>query len=139
MKESCALTLAIKFKLKTASKAFEKFNKDLGYDVDKNKRISFISISYAKAVNIAKAVTSNQDPIKNIESVWNAKFTKSNLTAPCVICGDTANVEMHHVRQIRDMKNPNSKLDFFTRQMAAINRKQVPLCKDHHIRLHSNA
>lgn len=36
------------------------------------------------------------------------------------------------------MKNPKSKLDFFTRQMAAINRKQVALCKDHHIGLHKN-
>lgn len=138
LKESCALTLARKFKLKTTAKVFEKFNKDLGYNAGEDKRISFISISYAKAVNIAKAVKPNLDPIKSIESVWNAKFTKSNLTAPCVICGDYNNVEMHHVRQIRDMKNPNSKLDFFTRQMAAINRKQVPLCKDHHIRLHNN-
>ena len=46
---------------------------------------------------------------------------------PCVICGSTTDVEMHHVRKIRDLKNPSSKLDFFTRQMAAINRKQVPL------------
>jgi hypothetical protein len=44
---------------------------------------------------------------------------------------------MHHVRKIRDMKNPD-KQGFFTRQMAAINRKQMPLCKDHHIRLHNN-
>jgi group II intron reverse transcriptase/maturase len=138
LKESCALTLARKFKLKTAAKAFEKFNKDLGFDIDKDKRISFIGISYAKAVNIAKATTMDQDPIKSIDTVWNAKFTKSKLTAPCVICGNTTDVEMHHVRQIRDMKNPNSKLDFFTRQMAAINRKQVALCKDHHIRLHNN-
>lgn len=55
-----------------------------------------------------------------------------------MICGSPDGVEMHHVRKIRDLKNPNHKLDFFTRQMAAINRKQVPLCKDHHIRLHNN-
>lgn len=45
---------------------------------------------------------------------------------------------MHHVRKIRDIRKPNSKLDFFTRQMAAINRKQVPLCKEHHVSLHNN-
>jgi len=138
LKESCALTLARKFKLKTLAKVFGKFRKDLGYDIDKDKRISFIDISYVKATNIAKAESINKDPLKSIEKVWNAKFTKSNLSAPCVICGSTTEVEMHHVRQIRDMKNPNLKLDFFTRQMAAINRKQVPLCKDHHIRLHNN-
>lgn len=132
------MTLARKFKLKTVAKAFEKFSKDLGCNIGKDTRVSFISIAYAKAINIAKAAAPSQDPIKNIESIWNAKFTKSNLTAPCAICGDSSNVEMHHVRQIKDMKNPNGKLDFFTRQMAAINRKQVPLCKDHHIRLHNN-
>lgn len=46
---------------------------------------------------------------------------------------------MHHVRKIRDLKKPNSKLDFFTRQMAAINRKQIPLCKSHHIGLHKDS
>lgn len=61
--------MAIKFKLKTAAKAFVKFNKDLGYDIDKDKRISFISISYAKAVNIAKATITDQDPIKSMDSV----------------------------------------------------------------------
>ena len=46
---------------------------------------------------------------------------------------------MHHVRKIRDMKNPNGKLDFYTRQMAAINRKQIPLCRYHHNGLHNNS
>ena len=30
-------------------------------------------------------------------------------------------------------------LDFFTMQMAAINRKQVPLCAYHHNALHNNS
>jgi hypothetical protein len=76
--------------------------------------------------------------LKNLNKIWNAKFTKSNLFKPCVICGSEQDVEMHHVRKIRDLKIPNSKLDFYTRQMAAINRKQIPLCKNHHIKLHNN-
>jgi len=39
---------------------------------------------------------------------------KSNIFQSCVICGSENKVEMHHVRQIKDLKNPNSKLDFFT-------------------------
>jgi group II intron reverse transcriptase/maturase len=64
LKESCALTLARKFKLTTLAKVFEKFNRDLGYNADKDKRISFINISYSKATNVAKAVNTNQDPLK---------------------------------------------------------------------------
>jgi hypothetical protein len=51
------------------AKVFEKFNRDLGYNVDKDKRISFINISYSKATNVAKTVNTNQDPLKNIETV----------------------------------------------------------------------
>jgi len=44
---------------------------------------------------------------------------------------------MHHVRAIKDLKK-NLKLDWFTMQMADINRKQVPLCRPHHMGLHHN-
>lgn len=47
---------------------------------------------------------------------------------------------MHHVRKIKDLKGKvrNNKMDFFTMQMASINRKQVPLCAFHHKALHNN-
>lgn len=46
---------------------------------------------------------------------------------------------MHHVRQIRDLKQKYAEkhIDFWTLQMSAINRKQIPLCKTHHISLHN--
>jgi hypothetical protein len=40
---------------------------------------------------------------------------------------------MHH--KIRDLKQ-RKHLDWFTFQMAAINRKQVPLCRNYHQKLH---
>jgi hypothetical protein len=43
---------------------------------------------------------------------------------------------MHHVRQIKNLMIRN--LDWWHQQMAAINRKQVPLCKEHHQKLHQN-
>ena len=36
------------------------------------------------------------------------------------------------------MDNLNKKLDFYTRQMAAIIRKQIPLCRYPHQVLHNN-
>lgn len=47
---------------------------------------------------------------------------------------------MHHVRRVKDLKSKarEKKMDFFTMQMAAINRKQVPLCGRHHKALHNN-
>ena len=48
---------------------------------------------------------------------------------------------MHHVRKIRDLKSKARvfKMDFFTMQVAAVNRKQIPLCKFHHTALHRNS
>lgn len=51
------------------AKVFGKFGKDLGYDVNKDNRISFIDTRYTKATNIAKAVVVNQDPLQSIEKV----------------------------------------------------------------------
>jgi hypothetical protein len=47
---------------------------------------------------------------------------------------------MHHIRKVRDLKSKLRKkdTDFFSLQMAAINRKQVPLCAEHHKALHNN-
>jgi hypothetical protein len=44
------------------------------------------------------------------------------------------------VLKIADLKQKHrrGKTDFFTMQVASINRKPVPLCKSHHISLHGN-
>jgi group II intron reverse transcriptase/maturase len=140
--ESCCLTLARKFKLKTMRKTYRKFGKDLGYDYDlkdkSRKRISLIVPNSFEKKHILSRTKQDENPFKSLEENWNSKFTKSNIIKACIICGSWDKVEMHHLRKIRDLKDPDSKKDFFSRQMAAINRKQVPLCKDHHIRLHKD-
>ena len=140
--ESCALTLARKFKLRTMSLAYRKFGKDLGCNIElkdgQEKRVSIFLPDNFKKINITKGVNIDKDPFKTIESIWNSKFTKSKLFQSCILCDSRVDVEMHHVRKIRDLKDRNSKLDFYTRQMAAINRKQVPLCRTHHAGLHND-
>lgn len=66
---SCALTLARKFKLNSLSKIFAKFGKDLGAQIDNEKKIALVDISYQSAVNISKIVEINQEPLKGIETV----------------------------------------------------------------------
>lgn len=105
-----------------------------------NGKISTKSLLSTKDLvpgSLAK-INSYELKLPNLDQVWNAKFTKSKLHKACMICGSTDNIEMHHVRAIRDLKQVNSKLDFFTRQMMAINRKQIPLCHAHHSGLHAN-
>ena len=134
LKLSCARTLALKYKLRHASKVYRKFGSKLR-SPDGNVEL-FIPSTF-KAI---KKFSCNV-PLPNdvILSNWNNKLTKSNLFKICVICGSN-HVEMHHVRKVRDLKSKakEKKMDFFTMQMSAINRKQIPLCSYHHKALHNN-
>jgi len=60
--------------------------------------------------------------------------TLSALGQPCANCGSTDRIEMHHLKHLKTM---NSKLDSFGRMMARINRKQVPLCRPCHEKVHN--
>jgi hypothetical protein len=70
-----------------------------------------------------------ENPYLAVKRNWNNKFTKSNMFEVCSICRSEKDVEMHHVISIKSLRDPKgTKLDWFTRGMLAINRKQVPLC-----------
>lgn len=135
LKFSCARTLALKYKLRHASKIFKKFGSKLKSPDGETEL--FIPSTFKAIKKFSDDVPLPDDIIS---SNWNNKLTKSNLFKTCVICG-SKNVEMHHVRKIRDLKNKakGKKLDFFTMQMAAVNRKQIPLCSVHHLALHNNS
>jgi group II intron reverse transcriptase/maturase len=61
------------------------------------------------------------------------RLTRTSLTQECIVCGGSG-VQMHHVRALR--KGNKDITRGFTRLMSAINRKQVPLCKTCHVRVH---
>lgn len=135
LKLSCARTLALKYKVRRASQIYKRFGSLLRApdgDVE-----LFIPSTFKATKNFSCNVPLPDDVIL---SNWNNKLTKSNLFKACVICGSKDHVEMHHVRKIKDLKSKmnKKKMDFFTMQMASINRKQVPLCFTHHKALHNN-
>jgi group II intron reverse transcriptase/maturase len=59
--------------------------------------------------------------------------TRSKLGKCCVICGETEDVEMHHVRHIRKL---GDRITGFAKIMASLNRKQIPVCARHHGAIH---
>ena len=135
LKLSCARTLALKYKLRFASKVYRRFGgrlkcPDTGLEI-------FIPDTF-KA--IYKFSINAPIPDEVLFKRWNNKLTRSSLFRYCAICGTSHQVEMHHVRKVKDLKAKaaGGKLDFFTMQMASINRKQVPLCRTHHAALHQN-
>lgn len=135
LKFSCARTLALKYKLRFASKIFNRFGDklkcpDTGLEI-------FIPNTF-KAIHKFSVNASLPDEV--LSKRWNNKLTHSGLFKYCAICGTSHQVEMHHVQKVRDLKAKaaGGKMDFFTMQMASINRKQVPLCRTHHKALHRN-
>ena len=79
-----------------------------------------------------KAHSSSKDPMERL--AWRLSKGVSALYAACVLCGCDQNVEMHHVRALKDLKKQNkSALEV---HMISIARKQLPLCRRCHLRAH---
>lgn len=60
--------------------------------------------------------------------------TYKNLNAYCAICGTDKDIEWHHVNSLRSGSG-QQKTKGFNRVLSQLNRKQIPLCKAHHIEI----
>lgn len=76
-------------------------------------------------------VSSSKNPL--IQMGWRLQKTISSQGAGCEICGSFVNVDMHHVRALKDIDKSKNKIHQF---MVAVQRKQIPLCKVHHKEIH---
>jgi len=66
---------------------------------------------------------------------WSYKMrTRSKLGKPCCICNSLSHIEMHHVRHIR--KTGGKKPVGFNTILQALNRKQIPVCRECHLKIH---
>jgi group II intron reverse transcriptase/maturase len=133
MKASCALTLALKYKIRTMRAAFNKFGPQLASPDGVKLNIP---TNFKQKLGFNKAVKGDGDNL--MKGTWSSKVTKSNLFKSCLLCGSKSEVEMHHVRAVKDvrqkMRTGNATYDDW---MGAMNRKQIPLCKYHHRSLHA--
>lgn len=60
---------------------------------------------------------------------------KSKLGMNCCVCGSSEQIQMHHVRHLR--KGGRVVVRGFNRILADVNRKQIPVCHECHVRIHS--
>ena len=58
--------------------------------------------------------------------------TAYKLNKVCVICGDPGPLEMHHIKHLKKAKATG-----FTKVMIALKRKQIPVCKECHKKIHA--
>lgn len=134
--KSCIATLMQKFKLKSSKAAFHKFGKRIADPKSGKKRYLPTDLKRIREFQTGKDVN-----LSVLVISWANKRTQSNLNKACLVCGSTQGVEMHHLRSLSDVKKKirDKKLggSWTSLQMAAINRKQVPVCTEHHRKIHA--
>jgi group II intron reverse transcriptase/maturase len=135
---SAAKTLSHRHRMKSIRKAFAKYGYDLSVKLRNNAgetRVVSMRLRTSWSAAPFKFVGLSDPSLGNEIRVL--KFgirTKSSLLKYCAICGESNGIEMHHVRHIRKM---GQEVKGFTRVLAAINRKQLPVCKGCHRDIHA--
>ena len=129
LRHSCAKTLARKFRLRSRNKVFKTF----GYSLKtcEEPRISFYTEPHYKRLKKWPKHITATNPFEFLN--WRLR-TQFHFWEPCLICGTTENIEMHHVKHIR---KSNQKAQGFTQLMSRLNRKQIPVCKNCHVQIHN--
>lgn len=142
-------TLAGKHK-SSCKKIILKYTKDLViHDRNGNLLISFMSSHEIKTMRRQFKINVSKDAAdKVLNQIW-AKFTRTNFFgAECAVKGcQNSKIEWHHVNKLSRMKDHLGNVSVITRKgrrvsgteafKVAFNRKQIPLCHEHHDDLHN--
>lgn len=130
---SCALTLALKLKVRTKRQAFRMFGKLLE-DPDTGVKLD-IPITLKVLHDYKGNTISDSDAI--LKASWYQKVTSSGLHRKCAVCHSSNQIEMHHIRKVKDVRNKIKTGDSTYAQWVGLyKRKQIPLCAYHHDLLH---
>lgn len=135
LKISCALTLASKLKLKTKHKVFQKFGKNL--TIQENNKVITSFTEYELNKNRKRFHDANHDPLTALDWYFNTRSGRINPLDEkvCALCGSREQIEIHHLKHLRKM-GKFTRSDAISKIMVNINRKQIPVCKPCHNKIH---
>ena len=136
LRQSCALTLARKFKLRTMRRTFLKF----GFDLTDPSTDAMLAIP-SNLSRLSKFKTSGPTDPEILDVIlgkkWSNKLTSSTTLGTCVLCGSSHDVEMHHLRKVNDVRQKIRTGNVtYAQWTGAVLRKQIPLCNYHHSLYH---
>lgn len=140
LKYSCALTICSKLRLGTLRKTFKRFGTNLTQIKDNGE----IGISYPTPAGHYKKPKSRKgktyvaraEPGDLVQELSNRiRRGRTDLEGKCYLCDSIDNIEIHHVRKLASGKSK----DFLMHIQQRMNRKQIPLCKSCHIKVHRGA
>ncbi len=127
LRGSCAKLLAAKLSLKTQSKVFLKFGTSLTSSSGKTfeKPNYRMSLKYLTTLN----------PSGVVRALYSYKSQARLDSMRCKVCDSDVQVEMHHIRALKNLKPKTSIVD---RIMIKEKRKQIALCRSCHMKKHNN-
>jgi len=134
---SLAKTLALKYKI-SVPQVFKRLGKGFtviikGKEGKEDRRVSFyLNQDWAKQRD---AFQSGKVADIDLVRTWIKMRAKSKLGMPCCICGEMERTVMHHVRHVRKLSHKREATGF-NRILRAINRKQIPVCRACHGKIH---
>lgn len=132
LRKSLAKTLAMKLQLKSSRKVYQKMGINIEHRIRNSNGeevvLDFKTPSLLPQPKNFLGTSIYKNPFAGID--WKIETINTFNTA-CSNCGSLQSIQMHHVKHL---KTVDVKLDAFGKMMAAINRKQVPLC---HVRVHA--
>lgn len=102
-------------------------------------RINIVKIPYVKTMEIPQPDlrTTAKNPQEHLgdpilkSKVYYLRGIRA-LGLPCVVCGTKEGVEMHHIKRLANLKGKTA-LEI---AKASVKRKQIPLCREHHLEEH---
>jgi group II intron reverse transcriptase/maturase len=102
---SCALTLARKYKLKSLAQTFKKFGRDLEFKNKTGKKYKIFRPVNLRMLpmNERFRVNENTNIDKLLSQTWYNSLTRSQFDEPCAICGTLDNLEIHHIRSVKNV------------------------------------
>ena len=140
-------TLAHKHKC-TSKKILTTYGKEITAIGRSNKEVSFINSVEVSNMKKDFLVTDIKDPYIAISKSF-INLQKAAISAySCAVigCYETKNIEVHHMRKLYRnvdknnraiIKNKSKKLSGLRAIESALNRKQMPFCRKHHLDWHN--
>lgn len=126
--------MAAKFSLGTMSKVYTKFGPLMEYKhTDKKGNVKTYSF-YRPSYKLTFKFLINSTPV--VQTLFGNRSLANLDGLECSVCNSDTDVEMHHVRFLKDL---NPKLDMIDKLMATKKRKQIPLCRSCHLEKHTRA
>jgi hypothetical protein len=140
MERSLTMTLAHKFKV-SVPEIYEKYGVELEVEGKKYKGLQVNIPRQDKKPLIATwgGVSLSWDINATLEEqpptvyTGHSELVQRLLAGYCELCGATENVEVHHVRAMKDLYTyPGREKPEWVKRMIALKRKTMPLCRTCH-------